>query len=270
MTNRIVEAFIDERTKLAKKDDKRWGEVIVSTPNVKLTKRDVFNYYSEPKIRRALLAQLKGREAIIRQSFKPEFVVLKRNEAGKVIRISRDKKDPFDKKDWSYYTERRTTEFHPVFKKREKQLVVDLDPQPEFSRREAGLYAKEVQNLLSDLDNVDKTHIRYSGGRGFYVVADLKKSMSVDKGREMLKSVLAPLTDFDRVTFGKPTEDDQLRIDTTPFKEKGSLRGLFSLNVDTGYVSVPVEDPETFDPKKDATIEAVLGRKPRNFPHVRA
>lgn len=268
--NPILAAFVDEVTKLAGAAEKRWSEVIVESPNGSLTKRDVFNFYSEPKIRKAMLAEMKGRDVMVRQSFTPEFVVLKRKEGEKPIRIEQDKKDVNDPKDFSYFIERRVTEFHPTFQKNESRLLVDLDPRSSFPFEDTKRYAGEIAGLLKKLPGVKDTEIRYSGGRGFYVIGHLKKPMNVDAGRQLLKATLQPLTeDDDRLTLGVPDGDDKMRLDLSPLKEQGSVRGLYSLNASTGLVSVPVTDLDAFDPKIHATIDAVLGRKPKDYPHAR-
>jgi DNA primase len=271
--NPVLASFVDEACKLgraAAPSQKRWNEVIVETPLVSLTKKDVFNYYSEPTVRRAMMKDMKDREVIVRQSFTPEYVILKRKEGGNVIRIEQDKKAVDNPKDFSYFTERRTTEFHPVFKKDEDRLVVDLDPRPNFPFHDTKTYAGQVASLMESLPGVKSTEVRFSGGRGFYVIGKLRKAININTGRKVLKETLAPLVEMDeRLTLGVPSEDDQMRLDLTPVKERGSVRGVFSLNANTGLVSVPVTDLKDFDPKKHATIEAVLGRKPRESKHAR-
>lgn len=267
----VWRGFVSEISKIAGQGEKRWESVIIESPLASLTKKDVFNYYSEPRIRAAVLKDLAGREAIVRQNFTPEFVILKRKEGKNLIRIEQDKKDVNNPKDFSYYIERRTTEFHPVFKTTEPRVVVDLDPRPQFPFEETKRYAGQIADLLkSRFPGVTSTEIRYSGGRGFYVIGNLQKPVHVDKSRRMLKDLLAPLTEADeRLTVGVPSTSEQMRLDISPLKRRGSVRGLYSLNANTGLVSVPVKDLAAFDPKKDATIEAVLGRKPREARHVR-
>ena len=265
----ILSAFGGEMEKIAG-DESRWGELIVDAPGAKLTKKDVFDYYSEPRIRNAILAQVKDREVIVRQSFTPAQVILKRKEKGNFIRINRAGDDVNDPSDLSYFTERRMTEIHPVFRKNEDKLIVDLDPRPEFPFEDTKSYAAEISSFMKKVPGVGSSEVRYSGGRGFYVVGHLKSPVHVDKGRELLKTHLAPLLDADeRLTMGVPQSDGQMRLDLSTFKERGSLRGLYSLNATTGLVSVPVKDVATFDPRKDATIEAVLGRKPKAARHAR-
>jgi DNA primase len=265
----LVESFVSEVTKLAKLDPKRWDEVIVDAPHAVLTKKHVFNYYSEPKVKRVLLTELEDRDAIVRQSFQKDFVVLKRKEKEKNIRITSHGLNVEDPHDLSYFTERRATEFHPVQKKMDTRVVVDLDPSEDFSFKDAKTVAGQVKDIVSKMPGIKDTHVRFSGGNGFYVVGHLAKPAHVDKVREQLKTALGPLTEADdRLTLGV-AKKDQLRLDLSPMKEAGSFRGLYSLNVATGLVSVPVKDLATFDPAKHATIDAVLGRKPKDYKHAR-
>lgn len=262
----LAAAFVQEKLAL---DEKRWNDVLIDAPAGRLTKRDVFNYYSHPKIRKAMLEEMNGRGTIVRQTFAQDRHVLKRNELGRPIRISRDAGGVNDPRDFTYFTERRATEFHPTFGRKEKRLVVDLDPGAYFSFEKTKRVTGQVRDLVSALPGMNGTEVRFSGGRGFYVIGHLKNPMDVDRGRELLKQTLRPLVEEDhQLTLGV-SRDDQMRIDLTPYKEHGSVRGLYSLNALTGLTSMPIKDLAAFQPLRDATIEAVLGGKPQDAPHVR-
>jgi len=262
----LVAAFVQEKLAL---DEARWNDVLIDAPKVRLTKREVFNYYSHPKVRREMLGELKGRKAIVIQTFSEGQHVRKRNEAGRPIEIRRDGRNVNDPRDFTYFTERRATEFHPVFGKKESRLVVDLDPGDGFPWEDARQVAGDVRDLVSIMPGVKETEVRFSGGRGFYVIGHLGQGQSVDKSREALKNPLRELAvAHGKLTLGPP-KHDELRLDLSPMKEEGSIRGLLSLNAQTGLVSVPVVDLETFEPHRDATIEAVLGKKPKDAIHVR-
>lgn len=262
----LLEAFVQEKLSL---DQARWNDVLIDAPKVRLTKKEVFNYYSDPKVRRELLDDLRDRNAIVLQTFSQGQHVRKRNEAGRPIEIRHYSKNVNDPRDFTYFTERRATEFHPVLGKKERVMIVDLDPGESFPWEDARQVAGDVRDVMSIMPGVKETEVRFSGGRGFYVLGWMNSAQDIDKSREALKKPLRELAlAHGKLTLG-PAKPDELRLDLSSMKEEGSIRGLLSLNAQTGLVSVPVVDLETFEPHRDATIEAVLGKKPKDAPHVR-
>lgn len=234
-----------------KKDPKRWQDVIIESPHAELTKQEVFDYYSTKKIQRAILDAAGNRETLVRQSFTPEYMVLRRKgPEGNLIRLT--------PKQFERWKNIRTTEFHPTFGKRVKELLVDIDPQEGVSWDRAQRLTETIAKTLQSEDDIKKVHVQYSGGRGFYVRGDLERNMDTKRARERMRNILNNLVQRPDVTFGV-AEPGQIRLDLTPFKHRGSVRAPYSLNAATGLVAAPVklEDLGTLK-KTDFTIDNIL------------
>jgi len=214
--------------------DSKWDEIIIKNPNVEMTKKDVFNYYLNPKVRNALLEDLGNKPAIIIQNFKWNKPVLKRNEAGNRIKITGFGADENNPSDLMYWIKRRAVEFHKTLDNPTDQYVIDIDPN-NVDRNITLSVVRSVNRIINSLPEVQKSHIRYSGGRGYYVIADLVRNTDINKARSRLKEVLSPLKS-DLITFSPPQEG-QIRIDLSPMKKGGSIRALYSLNSKTGFPS---------------------------------
>lgn len=216
------------------KKDSKWDEIIIKTPNIIMTKKDVFDYYSNPKIRNSILQDIGKNPVIVIQNFKWNKPVLKRNEAGSKIKITGFGVDENNPSDLMYWLKRRTVEFHKTLENPTNQYIVDIDPN-EVDPSVSINVVNSIKNILLNLPEVQDAHIRYSGGRGYYVIADLKNKIDINEARNRLKQVLSPLVS-DIVTFSVPYKG-QIRIDLSPMKRGGSIRALGSLNSKTGFQS---------------------------------
>ena len=236
------------------KDPKRWQDVIIETPHARLTKQEVYDYYSIPKIQRAILNAAGNRETLVRQSFRPEFMVLRRKSPkGEFIRLT-----PNQLEKWK---DIRATEFHPTIGKKVKELLVDIDPQEGVSWDRAQRLTETVAKTMQSEDDVKNVRVQYSGGRGFYVRGDLDHNMGVDKARVRMRDILNNVAKRPDVTFGI-AEPGQTRLDLTPFKYRGSVRAPYSLNAAPGLVAAPVKLKDLGTLKKhDFTIDNVLKKK---------
>jgi DNA primase len=256
------ELFAELLTKEAQ--PKRWHEVLIHHPHRQLTKQQIFNYYSQDRVRNTILAQIKKSPTLIQQQFSPDKPVLKRWESGKPIHIKRDAGDVNSPNDYQYWIERRATEFHPTIGPKTSKIWLDIDPTEGFPWEKT----KELVHLLADkIDNepgINATHIQFSGGRGFYIIGELSKEIPTDEARKWANDIARPFTEDPSITMDIPTPGE-LRIDTSTLKNTGSIRGLYSLNSKTGLISIPVEREwlSSFN-KEDATIKSVLGYTPKN------
>lgn len=247
----------------------RWNDVIVKTKHHTLTKQDIFDYYSDPAIRRAILSQLKEGPSIVHQNFSDQEPVLKRWEKGEPIHIRKDSGDVDDPKDYTYWIERRATEFHPTLGEKTKRVWVDLDPHESVEWKKTKDITGKVSDLIYQHPNVYDVEIRFSGGRGFHVLGELDKEMSTIEAKKLIEGVIAPML-HDKTLSNTPPRKGQIRLDTSTFHNAGSLRGLYSLNKNTGLVCVPVEEEHlsTFEPHH-ATIDSVIGGRPRRAKSIR-
>ena len=200
-----------------------------------MTKQDVFDYYADPAIKKKLLAAVRAGEAtILRQNFTPDQVVLRRKDhRGNTIHL--DSKDVYNT-----WNQQRMTEVHPVFGKNVDFLLADIDPQKKVPWRKTKALVDTVAKSMLSHNDVKSVNLQFSGGRGFYVRGKLKKEMPVNDARRLTKKVLESITARPDVTFGV-AKPDQIRIDLSPLKNKGSVKAPYSLSAVTGLVAAPVK-----------------------------
>ena len=234
---------------MAEKDPKRWQEVIIDSPFARLTKRDVHEFYATPEIQQALLDAVGKREAIVRQSFSPERVVLRRkDEKGRFIHLTTERLDAWNQK--------RLTEVHPTFGKKVDTLLVDIDPKEETPWDKTLRITETAAKALQSHPDVKDVSLQFSGNRGFYVRGQLDKSIGVDRARHLTQKILGNLSQEPDVSLGA---GGAIRLDTTPLKVRGSVRAPFSLDARTGLVSAPVALKDLGKvKKKDFDIDSVL------------
>jgi len=219
------------------KDPTRWQEILIQSGSDKLTKQDVYDYYTNPKIQKHLLNATGKNEVILRQSFTPENVVLRRkSESGAPIFLR-------GKSDLQTWAEKRLTEVHPTYGHKTDHLLVDLDPGEDVSWTKVQQTAKQVAQTLGADPSVTGVSAQFSGHRGFYVRGQLDRDMNIDAAREKVKGLLAGLTQQDKsLTLGiKSDPQRQIRLDTTPLKYRGSVKAPYSLSAETGLVAAPVQ-----------------------------
>jgi len=222
---------------MAKKDPRRWDKVIIKSPYGSLTKRDVFDYYQRPEVKRRILQAVRStgtNETIIRQNFSPEQVVLRRKDShGNFINLRKAK-------DFDNWTEVRMSEIHPVFGKKTNLLLADIDPGEKVPWRKTKSITETIAKIMSDSEDVKNVQVQFSGDRGFYVKGILGKKIDVDQARKKVKNLLKSIAQRPDVTLAK-AKVDQIRIDTTPLKFRGSVKAPYSLSSRTGLVAAPVK-----------------------------
>ena len=225
-----------------------------------LSKHDIAEYYSDPEVRTAILAQIKNRPTMVVQS-RPGKKFVRRNEpGGKPIRILQAQNDASNKSDLAWFTNRRYSEFHPAVGRKTRKVWVDIDPGPERSFEDLKPVVSDVQGVLERMPEVKDTQISYSGGRGFYVRGDLQRKADTDEIRHKLNDRLRELLS-DTVVQRKP-RGAEVRLDTSTLHNKGSIRADYSVNSATGRVAVPLTARELrgFTPEQ-ADVKRILKEK---------
>ena len=219
------------------KDPKRWQEVIISSPFGNLTKQDVYDYYQRPDIKNKLLSLLKAtesKETILRQSFQPGHTVLRRKDhQGNLIDLRKAK----DFNDWAKL---RMTEVHPVFGRKTNQMVADIDPGAKVPWDTVKALTETVARTMEGAEGVKSVDIQFSGDRGFYVRGNLGVEQNTNDVRAQLKKLVQGIAQRPDVTLKKPGAEE-VRIDLSPMKNRGSVKAPFSLSAVTGLVAAPVE-----------------------------
>jgi len=248
-------------------DPERWDNIIVDAPFGSFTKRDIFLLYMQPKIRKNLLNELKQfPQVIVMQAFDPSRIVLRRNIDEEKIKIKQHKGDVDNPEDFQYWIERRTVEFHPSFGAITDRLVVDIDPGPDVDFDQIKEVTKKVRDFMKKDPDIKQVEVRFSGGRGFYVIGYLKKKRTIDEARDMIKRKLQQFITAsgapDKYTITKKPGKGQIRLDISPMKYGGSYRGLFSMNLETGLLSVPVTNIDEFKPEQASMENIISNIKP--------
>lgn len=237
----------------------KWFKSIVRTPRGTFNKYDVYAYYQS--VKPMLLNDIRGNPVIVIRHMEPDKVFLQRNVKDRKIEITQSDKSVDSPKDFRYWIERRATEFHKTFPKHTDEIAIDIDPEPPVARDKVTRVVRTVYSMLKTLPNVQSVKLRYSGGRGFYVIAKLKSKEDINTLRANLRSHLGLIRDK-YITFSKPSPGE-IRIDFAPLKEGGSIRAAYSLNTDYGYVAVPVtlNMLDKFNPEMHAAPERFIKTK---------
>lgn len=210
--------------------DDKWQEVLIDSPYGKLTKQDIYDYYTNPKIKRRLL-ELRGQEIITRQNFDPETIVLRRKDPkGQFLKLT--------PKTYEQLVEKRLTEIHPVFGKETDTVVVDIDPGKSVPWNKTKATVQRVAERLQQALPIKDVTVQFSGNRGFYVKGRLPKKEDIDVVRSRLRRALEQLLSNEVVAH--PPQPDQIRLDLSPMKFRGSYKAPYSLDARTGLVAAPL------------------------------
>jgi DNA primase len=221
-----------------------------------ITKQDVIDYYKDPMVRENLLRATGD---------KPVLTVMQREPGTPIYRRYDRKKQPIllNMDSLDDLAKQRTVEFHATLGEGTREIWVDLDPGAAVSPGNLKRTVKHVDDLLKKLPEVKNTRIVFSGGRGYHVRAELEKELKTNAAKKLLQKTLQPLYDSGSTLVDVPPRGNQIRLDTSTFHPKGSLRAPYSLNATTGLVALPVarEKLDTFNPQADASIKSVLSQK---------
>lgn len=214
-----------------------------------LTEQQIYDYYD--KVKDKIIEEVKGHNVLLIVGI--DGMIVRRNTSeGKPIRIN--SVEDFDK-----INNGSVLEFHREFTDHTtKVLFVDIDPREKFPWVKTKSLACGSWELFNRDPRIEKVEGKFSGGRGFHIIAHLKHSVPTDRAREMVKEILQPLTS-EKVTFSLPHSDDMCRLDVTLLKPRGTLRCTWSLNSRTGLVALPLKKNEIMHfSKRDASIFKVL------------
>jgi len=219
-----------------------------------MNKQDVQDYYGTPHIQNALLRNFYGDSALTLVSHDDGKPYYKRNIEGNPIKLN-------NASQLKRLVDQRTVEFHPSIGKSTNVIWVDIDPGKDVTTHELKPIVKQIDTLLKSIPEVTKTSLAFSGGRGFYVRGHLNQDMDTTKARDLLAEKLKPLVARDPKFVMAPPQSSQVRLDISTLHDKGSIRGMYSLNHETGLVSVPLKRHEldNFDASKDAKPKKIMG-----------
>jgi len=242
------------------KDPRRWQDVIIESPHATLTKQDVHDYYATPAIRRQILNAIRStginesgaNETIVRQAFTPDHNVLRRKDHhGSYLDLSM----PGQYDEWN---QQRMVEVHPTFGPKTNVLLADIDPGPDVPWRTTKTIAETIAKNFQGDSDVKAVQVQFSGDRGFYVRGILPEPIDIADARKKVRELTAGLSARPDVATNKPPKADQIRIDLSPLKNRGSVKAPYSLSAVTGLVAAPVTLEELPNlQKSDFTIEKI-------------
>lgn len=233
-----------------------WDTILIQSPfGIKLDKEGVYRYYGDPLIANALLEDLKNKNAIVVYKFDKGEVLRRHPPKSKdFLKIDKFLETPDKPEDLTYHTARRAVEFHKVFGNKTDELVIDIDPgekiKPSFLKSVVLMVVRQMKKI----PHVYDVEVRYSGGRGYYVIGKLDKKINIASARQILKAQMNHILSS-RVYIGaEPPGPYEIKLDLTAMKPGGSIRALYSLNLKTGLASVkvPISKLHVFDPARDA------------------
>jgi hypothetical protein len=229
-----------------------------------VNKQDVLDYYSTPHIQNALLRNFYGDSALTLVSHEDKKPFYQRNLGGNPIKLN-------NQGQLQRLLDQRAVEFHPSIGKNTNVIWVDIDPGSDVTTNNLKPIVKQIDTILKSIPEVTRTSLAFSGGKGFYVRGHLKDDMPTDKARELLSEKLKPLTARDTKLVMTPPQSSQVRLDISTLHDKGSIRALYSLNHETGLVSVPLKRHEldNFNPSTDARPKKVMGEFAPGIPSSR-
>lgn len=228
---------------------------IVAGKDHSLTKQEVVDYYKDPTVQENLLRTVGSNPVLTLMQREPGKPIYRRYEKKAPIFLSATVLEDL--------ANRRTVEFHPTIGPKTQEMWVDLDPGPAVNPKHLKQTVKHVEDILRAAPGVRNTNIVFSGGSGYHVRAELEKEQKTNTLRKLLEKTLQPLKSSSPMFVDAPPKGREIRLDTSTFHDKGSLRAPYSLNASTGLVALPVnrEKLDLFDPKIDATPKSVLSQK---------
>jgi hypothetical protein len=232
--------------------------VIIDSPTtgIKMTKKDVLDYYSTPEIKRRLFAQLKNKDLVTVMNREPNVPIVRRyRKKDEPIRMAKGK-------DIDWYTQRRYSEFHPALSEKADHVWVDIDAGKDVGVEELKPAVRAVQRELKKVPGVQKTDVAFSGGTGFYVRGQLNAKRDTNTLERTLKRIMGKLARRRNSYTVQPPKANEIRLDVSTYHDQGSIRAPYSLNSETGLVSVPIRDNQLkeFDPATHANPLEVIAK----------
>lgn len=212
-----------------------------------LSKQQIYDYYK--KVEKDLLNQFGNNDIFI--VIKTDGTIYKRKEDGN-IKITTP--EEFEK-----FNTGRTVEFHVTLGETASYYFIDLDPQEKYDFEKVKKVVKDIQKLMTEIPDVSKVEVRFSGSRGFHIYGYVKGQINVSEGRELMKQKLQEYIDQTGqrdLSIGLTRDPNTMRLDTSTFHPTGSLRAKYSLHKDTGLACIPVFNIDTFD-KSMAKIDRI-------------
>lgn len=242
----ILAGLDDEETHLRLLNKRRgfwdrkhdWDEILVSTPNVRLSRGEIRDVYMEHAPR--IVDAMRGYDALVLLGLGENKTILRRHgPGGAPIRITKiyGIEDPTA---LEYWANRRLVELHRVVGAKTDVVWVDLDPKGNGDLRRLVLAITPlVEEIVRRVYPKAEIASWDSGKRGVHVEGYLPRKVDVDAARKKLRAALdEQLGDDTRFTTGiaKP---GQIRLDVTTLKRTGSVRTPYTPTIE-GRIKRPL------------------------------
>ena len=209
-----------------------------------LTRRQAIDYYLKSPTAQRLYHDIRGRPVSVYTIYSGRRV-LRRKHKGQPIIIDvlrGDKPNSLE-----YWALRHAVEFHRT--PTTGSVVIDIDP----NNVPASRLKQIVADTANQIRDVGSPEVRFSGGRGYYVLTkgSAKKSFKnlYDEVKNRMLDYAAKNKD---ITVTKRPGPGQTRLDLSPMRRGGTHRAIYSLDARTGLISKPVANLNKFNPIRDA------------------
>lgn len=196
---------------------------------------DIYNHWIEHKSE--VLSQLLNRNYMEVRKTTKGFVYLRRGKDFKPLRLTPD--------NFEDAITGRTVELHGEFKERDYLAYIDIDPH--FSSLQKNLlhakrYALLILKLLKHSPfSLERVEVAFSGNKGFHIFLYHTKQYPIDDLRRGYREFLERSFKDDPVATTSVAKADQVRLDTTLIKRRGTFKCVYSLDRRTGLCSLPLK-----------------------------
>ena len=203
---------------------------------------DIWNYYQ--KVKSQILNETRGRDLMFIIMVEINKPIIRRNVAGKTIRLTPQNYDTF--------ITGRTLSIHSAMGMSEDIGIIDVDVHPDDGFRWAKKATLDTYDFVMDkMPLVQTAQIRYTGKNSFHIFCKFGRKMKPDVIRfllsqELRKSELAKVyTIQGKRTRGVPN------LDMAPNKLRGNFITLGALSTfGLRCMEVPYNKVNTFDPRQ--------------------
>jgi len=207
---------------------------------------DTYGYYQLNKDK--ILREVAGRDLMFYIAVDTNKFIIKR--AGKETQYIR-----LTASNWDDEVHGRVISIHSAMRKMEDIAVVDIDTDNFGKAKKAVLDVYKI--LLGRVPIVNKVQIRFTGKKGFHLFCTLKKKMSIDSIRMVLKKVLSTSPELQNYTIEQSAAPGMVNLDLAPNKFRGNFITLHALSTwGLKCMPVPIGRVTSFN-QKDAIIKTL-------------
>jgi len=145
-----------------------------------LSEKDIWNYLD--KVKNLIIPEIKGRYLLLRLLTEDgrDVVIRHDRKTGKFYKID-------NVKEYDKLNNGRVVAFYPEAKSSDNIVRVDLDPNKHFKFDEVKDVTLKIIDILERNKFIKKVKVKFSGNRGFHIVAEFKDNVSTKDLREEIE-----------------------------------------------------------------------------------